>query len=110
MGSGIKWCQFFFSPAKGKRSRQENELTPFVPREIPDHHAPFVMLGLAAAANSAPLAEDGFRQRLALDGDGRILGIVVVDVEGGVGQAADEAACHHLPVKLVDGKRLSLPG
>ena len=40
----------------------------------------------------APLADDGFRQRLAFDGDRLIVRIVVVDVEGWVGQAGDEAA------------------
>ena len=47
---------------------------------------------VGAVATSAPLADDGFRQRLALDGDRLIVGVVVVDVEGGVGQAGDEAA------------------
>src|SRR5271166_4716084 len=59
-------------------------------------------------ATSAPLADDGFRQRLSLDEDGLIVRIVVVDVQGGVGEAGDEAARHHLPVEFLNGKRLLL--
>jgi hypothetical protein len=33
------------------------------------------------AGTSAPLAEDGFGQRLSLDGDRRVAGIVVVEVQ-----------------------------
>src|SRR5262249_21916163 len=63
-------------------------------------------------SNSAPLADGGFRQRLALDGDGLTLdgdGLivrVVVDVEAGIRQAEDEGACHHLAVQLLEERRL----
>src|SRR5271166_2906673 len=60
-------------------------------------------------ATSAPLADDGFRQRLALNGDGLIVRVVVVDVLGGIGKAGDEAARHHLAVDFLDGERL-VPG
>ena len=43
---------------------------------------------------------------LALDWNRLIVRVVVVDVEGWVGQAGDEAAGHHLSVKLFDGSRL----
>ncbi len=42
-----------------------------------------------AAATSAPLTDDGFGQRLALDGDRLIVWIVVVYVKGWIGQAGD---------------------
>ncbi len=53
------------------------------------------------AATSAPLADDGFRQRLAFDGNRLIGWVVVVDVEGWVGQAGDEASRHQSLIKLV---------
>ena len=48
-----------------------------------------------------PLADDGFRQRFALDGDRLIVRVVVVDVEGWVRQAGDEASRHQSLIKLV---------
>lgn len=54
----------------------------------------------------APLAEDGFGQRLALDSDGLVVRVVIIGVEGGIRQADDEAARHHLPVDFVDRQRL----
>ena len=42
--------------------------------------------GPYVVATSTPLADDGFRQRLALDGDRLIVRVVVVDVEGGSGR------------------------
>ena len=54
-----------------------------------------------ADATSAPLADDGFRQRLSLDGDGLIVRVVVVDVLGGVRKPGNEAAGHHLPVDFL---------
>jgi hypothetical protein len=41
---------------------------------------------IANGAISPPLADDGFGQRLALDGDGLVVGIVIIG--GGVGEMA----------------------
>ena len=43
------------------------------------------------AATSAPLADDGFREWFSLDRDRRIVRIVVVDIQGGVGERGNEA-------------------
>ena len=48
----------------------------------------------------SPLADDGFRQRLALDGDRLIVRVVVVDVEGWVREAGDESSRHQSLIKL----------
>ena len=69
-----------------------------------------ILFLLYAAATSAPLADDGFRQRLALDGDRLIVGIIVIDVEGGVGEAGDEASRHQLLIKLVGVSGFFLAG
>ena len=53
-----------------------------------------------AAATSSPLAGNGFRPQLAFDGDRLIIGIIVVDVEGSLGEAGDEASRHQSLFKL----------
>jgi hypothetical protein len=41
-----------------------------------------------------------------IDGTRLIVGVIVVDLEGWIGQAGDKAASHHLPMKFIDGGRL----
>jgi hypothetical protein len=53
----------------------------------------------------APLADDGFGQRLALDGDRLIVRVDVVDVEGGIGQRGDAGRRQRPLIELVGRQR-----